>query len=101
MFDIEEYLEDNTGKKYCSKCKEWKLVDLFPRNKNSKDGLNHWCNKLEKDQNGLCKICLRKKKLVIEHCHTTKRVRGLTCNGCNVKISWYERNKHRIEEHVK
>lgn len=137
MFDIEDYLEDTTGKKYCSKCREWKLFELFPKNKNSKDGLNHWCKKcnnkntsswqkdkknnhkvtnrmikhrynitleernvLERSQNGLCKICLKKKKLVIEHCHRTKKVRGLTCNGCNVKIAWYERNKGRIEEHV-
>ena len=33
--------------------------------------------------NGICPICLRKKKLQIEHCHKTRIVRGLTCRRCN------------------
>jgi 23S rRNA A1618 N6-methylase RlmF len=46
--------------------------------------------KMFKDQNGKCKICLKAKKLVVEHCHKTKKVRGLTCNWCNNLITQME-----------
>lgn len=37
-------------------------------------------------QNNVCKICLKPqlgKRLAIDHCHVTGRVRGLLCDGCN------------------
>ena len=44
------------------------------------------------EQGGLCKVCGETETLVkngklqllsVEHCHSTGRVRGLTCNTCN------------------
>lgn len=36
-------------------------------------------------QNGLCAICCRDidRKLCVDHCHKTKKVRGLLCHNCN------------------
>lgn len=37
-------------------------------------------------QHGVCKICGSKdtyKKLAVDHCHTTGRIRGLLCQNCN------------------
>ncbi len=46
-------------------------------------------NKMLEKQNGVCAICSssppdhHKKRLNIDHCHTTGRIRGLLCDACN------------------
>lgn len=35
---------------------------------------------------GKCPICLKKKRLAVDHCHKTGRVRGLICSECNRSI---------------
>src|SRR5207237_9266914 len=39
---------------------------------------------------GICPICLRKKRLVADHDHTTGRFRGMICIKCNTPIGWIE-----------
>jgi Recombination endonuclease VII len=43
-------------------------------------------------QNGVCGICAEGNAdtLVIDHCHHTKRVRGLLCNSCNLAIAYFK-----------
>lgn len=48
-------------------------------------------NDLLSTQRGLCAICERpervaNRRLAIDHCHTTGRVRGLLCRSCNVSL---------------
>lgn len=38
---------------------------------------------LFKTQRGRCRICNKKRPLVVGHCHRTKKVRGLLCRRCN------------------
>lgn len=55
-----------------------------------------------KKQGGKCPLCsvkLTKKNHNIDHCHTTKKFRGILCNTCNLGIGHFERfQKHGMEK---
>ena len=52
--------------------------------------------KISEDQGHVCAICGRQEKLIgkggmvrplnVDHCHTTKKVRGLLCASCNLAL---------------
>ena len=43
---------------------------------------------LYKQQAGLCAVCGKAEKLVIDHDHRTGKVRGLLCNSCNSALGF-------------
>ena len=46
-------------------------------------------------QDNKCAICGTgpgKKRLDLDHCHTTKRIRGLLCNNCNRGLGHFKDN---------
>lgn len=52
--------------------------------------------RLNAKQGGLCAICsrsqtgnCRKRHLNIDHCHKTKKTRGLLCDKCNIGIGLF------------
>ena len=54
-------------------------------------------NKMLINQNNKCDICrIGFNNLVVDHCHTTGKVRGLLCNGCNSGIGFFKENKVTI-----
>lgn len=49
-------------------------------------------NEILKQQEGSCAICggINKngKRLAVDHCHKTGKIRGLLCNKCNSVLGW-------------
>lgn len=42
-------------------------------------------------QNGKCALCdVELSKFHIDHCHNTKKVRGLLCHGCNIRLGGWD-----------
>jgi len=61
--------------------------------------------KMLSSQNGVCFICLKvqgdgKRKLAIDHCHKTGKVRGLLCCKCNGNLGWLDKHRDRIEGYL-
>jgi len=53
--------------------------------------------------NGLCWICLKREAKVVDHCHDTKKIRGLLCYHCNTALYLIEDKEalRRAIEYVK
>lgn len=102
----------------CYKCKLTKRLSSFTKDKTKKYGHGYLCKdcrsnfRYEKKyglslenylellarQNGNCKICSKShldcqyKKLDIDHCHKTQKIRGLLCGDCNRAIGLLKDN---------
>lgn len=64
-------------------------------------------NTLFNKQNGKCAVCLKEetsldnrgnsiKKLAVDHCHSTGKVRGLLCNRCNTALGLLKEDKEIV-----
>jgi len=65
---------------------------------------------LEKAQEGKCAVCrgegfkMREhhfKTLVVDHCHTTNKVRGLLCHNCNRALGLLKDNLNTLNNAIK
>lgn len=45
---------------------------------------------------GECPLCLKEKKLVVDHCHTEGYVRGFICYSCNTLLGHIE-NEEKMQ----
>ena len=61
---------------------------------------------LYKNQNGKCLICDQEEttiirgvviSLAVDHCHKTKKIRGLLCSLCNRGLGFFKNDPERLE----
>src|SRR5216684_1746352 len=50
------------------------------------------------EQDGACAICTQTpaRRLCIDHCHATQRVRGLLCDNCNIALGLLDDDPDRL-----
>jgi hypothetical protein len=106
----ESYGEVTLEEKKCSGCLQVKPVNEYNRNSSASHGIESKCrmcqgkyvyarhiektygisideyNLMVEASGGRCAICQRLSVLVIDHNHTTGKVRGLLCKNCNFGI---------------
>jgi hypothetical protein len=100
---IEFYMRDKkTGRRH-SACKECDKARVKARHQANPDRTKNndlkrmygitleEHTKMFENQNGVCAICRKSgdgkwKKLCVDHCHTTGKVRGLLCKRCNIAL---------------
>lgn len=101
--------------KNCTKCGELKDLIEYGTHTKASDGKRSRCklcleddrlqrtygvtltqwNQMFVAQNGCCGVCKRHQSvlnqtLAVDHCHITKKVRGLLCSQCNRYLGYYE-----------
>lgn len=107
----------------CTKCREDKpeTAEFFPLHNKKKNGLDSWCRSCRssyrsnirrgkyRDMMGddqlksiiqttkECTICGDEADLVVDHCHSTNKVRGLLCNRCNKGLGLFRDDPDLLE----
>lgn len=60
-------------------------------------------HRLSKEQRGLCKICSQKyetKRMHVDHCHATGKIRGLLCGNCNTGLGLFGDNVDLLQSAI-
>lgn len=57
-------------------------------------------DELVEKNKGICPICKKKKKLVLDHCHDTGKVRDTICSSCNHGLGCAKDNIEILENMI-
>lgn len=96
----EEYVElsdEFWSKKKTSGCRKCVHASILKRkyNLDYSDYLQ-----MRQDCNNRCQICKKDKPLVVDHCHTTGKVRGLLCSQCNSGLGHIKDNIDHLKKMI-
>ena len=80
----------------------------YPKRRNEKRFKNTGCTPelyaelLERADN-LCQICRKEEKrsLSVDHCHISKKIRGVLCTTCNLGLGQFKDNPELLEKAAK
>lgn len=95
-----------------SYCKSCCIFAGKPNRRNHALQYNYGINEAQyelmlKAQNDVCAICKQPetaikqgniKKLAVDHCHKTRKIRGLLCNKCNTGLGGFKDNLELLEK---
>lgn len=84
--------------------KVWHTKSTAPKDTLRKYGICKWeYELLLEKQKGLCKICEQAdtKRLSVDHCHKTHKIRGLLCGNCNRGLGLFKDNPRLLERAIK
>jgi hypothetical protein len=116
---LDEYHQYKSGPRvgrYWSQCKscrykqlkEWRKLNPEKYKQNYRKGrYQHYYNLdiLDKPDNGICPICLKYKKLIVDHDHSIKEkhYRGFICYNCNTLLGHIENTEklNRVKQYLK
>jgi hypothetical protein len=119
---VEKNISDfYAGRKDCKDCKnaaakQWRkdnpenveryLVRMRERTKERRYGITQeQFDRMLLSQDNKCKICniefIGSKFTHIDHCHSTNKVRGLLCNGCNLALGQFMDNTDIMDNAIK
>jgi len=108
----------------CPTCKELKHVSQFHKNKSYITGHHYNCKKCRKEfarvrnlknrcenygitleraellMKQMCQICNKRKGCEFDHDHSTGKLRGVICSGCNAKLAWLENYGEKITNYL-
>lgn len=73
-------------KQWANKKAQWRRYGLSPQGYSA----------LLFDAGGVCEVCGSEEKLCVDHCHRSKRVRGILCDGCNKALGLLKDDAVRI-----
>lgn len=107
----------NTYKLDCNSCRNKKRRSMYDPQQRREEGLKNLygitiedLNSMYTNQEGSCAICgigiilhsgqTKKGKAHVDHCHTTKQVRGLLCTKCNTLLGMAEDNKETLKKAI-
>ena len=57
-------------------------------------------DRMLREQNGKCAICVTRKAKHVDHCHSSKRIRALLCVNCNNGLGKFEDDVKVMEQAV-
>lgn len=84
--------------KFREKQKRYELK--YPnRRRNKQYGID--IEEMKIKQKRTCAICGNKKKLLVDHCHKSNKVRGLLCNDCNLGLGRFFDSVDILEKAIK
>lgn len=98
---LKKWINNTQRKKIWRKTDSGRLSDKTSRLKHLYKITKYEYESLLKLQDNKCYLCKEDKKLHIDHCHITNKVRKLLCEKCNRQLGYYEIVRQDIELYEK